>query len=43
LDTMNHGLNHIYGRKLLSSNQIISLDEINKFDGNLKSLVSHLN
>lgn len=42
LDTMNHGLNHICGRKLLSSNQRISIENINKFEGNLKSLVNHL-
>jgi 3-phenylpropionate/trans-cinnamate dioxygenase ferredoxin reductase subunit len=42
LDTLNHGLNHICGRKLLAYKQPISIDDINKFKGNLKSLVNHL-
>ncbi len=42
LDTLNHGLNHICGRKLLSFNQSISIEDINKFDCNLKSLSNHL-
>ncbi len=43
LDTLNNGLNHICGRKLLASNQRISLNDINKFNGNLKDLVDYLN
>jgi hypothetical protein len=42
LDTLNHGLNHICGRKLLAYKQPISIDDINKFKGNLKSLANHL-
>ena len=43
IDTLNHGVNHICGRKLLSNKKPILLDDIKRFKGNLKSLVKELN
>ena len=43
IDTINHGVNHICGRKLLSNKKPILLDDIERFKGDLKSLVKELN
>ena len=43
IDTLNHGVNHICGRKLLSNKKPILLDDIERFKGDLKSLVKELN
>jgi len=43
IDTLNHGLNHICGRKLLSHKKPILIDDIKRFKGDLKSLVKELN
>jgi hypothetical protein len=43
IDTLNHGVNHICGRKLLSNKKPILMDDIERFKGDLKSLVKELN
>ncbi|MBT4776663.1 MAG: FAD-dependent oxidoreductase [Rhodobacteraceae bacterium] len=43
IDTLNHGVNHICGRKLLSYKKPILMDDIKRFKGDLKSLVKELN
>ena len=41
IDTLNHGINHLCGRKLLAMTKPISLNNVQSFNDDLKALVNH--